>query len=75
LIPHINSEGPRLLPKIPVLKHNFNAKVLNNPAKMSIHGKEIMFVNYPLVKNLYSTNLIPKAIDKINADEMALRIR
>jgi hypothetical protein len=34
----------------------------------------MMFVNYPLVKNLYSKNLIPKTIDQINTSEMALRI-
>ncbi len=54
VIPHINSEGPRLLPKIPILKKNFNAtKVLNNPAKFSMYGREAMFLNLPLMKSLY----------------------
>ena len=66
LIPHINSEGPRILPKVPVLKNQYHCKVLSNPARLTIHGKEVIFVNYPLVKNLYSKNLIRKEIDKIN---------
>jgi hypothetical protein len=40
IVPHMNSEGPRLLPKIPILKKNFNAtKVLTNPARFSIYGR------------------------------------
>lgn len=40
VIPHANSDGPRLLPKIPIIKNNFNVtKVLTNPAKFSIYGK------------------------------------
>jgi hypothetical protein len=39
IIPNINSEGPRILPKLPILKHDYNSKVVTNPAKFSIHGK------------------------------------
>lgn len=39
IVPHINSEGPRILPKPPILRHFYNAKVLTNPAKLSIEGK------------------------------------
>ena len=36
LIPHINSEGPRMLPKPPLLRHNYNVTVLTNPCRMGI---------------------------------------
>lgn len=39
LIPHINSEGPRILPKIPVLRNDYNVKVTSNPARFSIQGR------------------------------------
>ena len=40
LIPHINSEGPRVLPKLPILKASFgSARILTNPAKLSIEGR------------------------------------
>lgn len=60
IVPNINSEGPRILPKPPILKHFYNAKVVTNPARFLVHGKECLFLNYPLVKNLYSKSLIPK---------------
>lgn len=62
LIPHINSEGPRILPKIPVLRHDYNVKVTSNPARFSIQGRECIFLNYPLIQNLYSKSLIIKEI-------------
>jgi len=40
VIPHAHSDGPRLLPKVPIIKNNFNpSKILTNPAKFSIYGK------------------------------------
>lgn len=37
LVPHISSEGPRLLPKLPLLKNRIpSAKILTNPARMCI---------------------------------------
>lgn len=39
IIPHINSEGPRILPKPPIVKNFYNAKVVTNPARFSIEGK------------------------------------
>jgi hypothetical protein len=39
IIPNINSEGPRILPKPPILKNDYRAKVLTNPARLSLQGK------------------------------------
>lgn len=40
VVPHLNNDGPRLLPKVPVMKKKFNAtKILTNPAKFSIYGR------------------------------------
>ena len=39
IVPHINSEGPRILPKIPVMKNDYNTKIVTNPARFSIQGK------------------------------------
>ena len=62
LVPHVNSDGPRLLPKIPLLKMDFNAKVLPNPCKISVDGKELMLVNYPLIKYIHSKSLMQSNI-------------
>ena len=59
IIPHINSEGPRILPKLPLLKNNYGCTLLTNPAKFSIYGKEVIFANYPFVSTLHSKNLKP----------------
>ena len=39
IVPHMDSEGPRILPKIPVLKNDYNVRITTNPARFSIHGK------------------------------------
>ncbi len=39
IVPNINSEGPRILPKPPILKNDYRVKILTNPAKLSIQGK------------------------------------
>lgn len=37
LVPHLTSEGPRILPKLPLLKNRIpHAKVLTNPARICI---------------------------------------
>ena len=58
LVPHIASDGPRMLPKLPLLKAGIlGSKILTNPAKLSLEGRELMLVNYPLVKNIFSQAL------------------
>ena len=40
VVPHISADGPRLLPKLPLLKTKIpGVKVLTNPAKISLEGK------------------------------------
>ena len=60
IIPHSSCEGPKLLPKIPVLKKNFKAQVLTNPAKFSMYSREVMFLNVPLMKHMYQKNIFNK---------------
>ena len=74
LVPHLNSQGPRILPKIPILRDDFNAKVLSNPARLSIHGQECVFMNYPLIQNIHSHNLISKEIDTVDSKEMTKKV-
>lgn len=73
-MPHLNSEGPRILPKIPILRHDYNARILSNPARISVHGQECLFLNYPLVQNLHSNNLVSKEIDVVNSVDIAKKV-
>lgn len=59
LVPHINSPGPRLLPKLPLLEERMKgAKVLTNPARISFEGKEIVLANYPIIRSIHSQCLM-----------------
>jgi hypothetical protein len=35
------------------------ARVLSNPAKLCLEGKELVLANYPLIKNIVSQSLVP----------------
>lgn len=40
LVPHVNSDGPRMLPKLPLLKARIpSAKILTNPARLCFEGR------------------------------------
>lgn len=59
LVPHISADGPRLLPKLPLLKNRIlSAKILTNPARISLEGREVVLVNYPLIRNIYTHCLL-----------------
>lgn len=61
LIPHIASDGPRLLPKLPLLKTRIpGAKVLTNPARLCLEGKELLLANLPLLRSIFSQNICLK---------------
>jgi hypothetical protein len=75
LVPHISSEGPRLLPKLPLLKNRIpSAKVLTNPARLCIEGKDVILVNYPLIRNIYTHCLLSQEIVKIAPEDMSGKV-
>lgn len=73
IVPNINSEGPRILPKVPILKNYYNAKVVSNPARFCIQGKECLFLNYPLVKSLNSKCVYSSSSNKLDHLETCKR--
>ena len=69
LVPHIASDGPRILPKLPILKVGIiGAKILTNPARLSLEGRELMLINYPIVKNIFTQILSINNLHQISQD-------
>jgi hypothetical protein len=63
------------LPKLPLLKNRIpNAKVLTNPARLSIEGKEIVLVNYPLIRSIFHHCLLSQEMGKIPHEEMTTKV-
>jgi hypothetical protein len=75
LIPHISADGPRFLPKIPMLKNrNVGAKVLTNPVKMSLEGREIVLANYPLIRSIVSQSIVTSEAPQLSQEELVSKV-
>lgn len=75
LVPHISADGPRLLPKLPLLKNRIpSAKVLTNPARICFESRELVLVNYPLIRNIYTHCLLSQEIVKMAPQDMTSKV-
>ena len=75
LVPHIASDGPRILPKLPLLKASIlGAKILTSPSKLSLEGRELMLVNYPIVKNIFSQTLLINNSHQVSQENLMKKV-
>ena len=75
MVPHITAPGPHLLPKLPLLdRHISGVKVLTNPARISLEGRELLFVNYPLIRNIYSNLLMSEETSQIPQEQLTASV-